>query len=49
VHGGAVAFVEHGDPGWPRFTDAAPTTRVYDLPSGVAADGYAGVRPILAP
>ncbi len=49
VHAGAVAFVEHGDPGWPRFTDAAAATRVYDVPSRVAADGYAGVRPILAP
>lgn len=48
VHGGAVAFVQHGDPGWPRFTDAAPTTRVYDTPSSVAEDGFAAVRSLLA-
>ena len=30
-----------GDPGWPRFTDAGGTARVYDVPSAVAADGYA--------
>ncbi|KRE31305.1 carboxylesterase/lipase family protein [Agromyces sp. Soil535] len=49
VHGGAVAFVQHGDPGWSRFTDAAGTARVYDTPSRTAADGYAGVRPLVAP
>ena len=48
VHAGAVAFVATGDPGWPRFTDAARTTRVYDTPTSVADDGYASVRPLLA-
>ena len=48
VHGGAVAFVTDGDPGWPRFTDAAAVTRVFDAPSRLANDGFAGVRPLLA-
>lgn len=48
VHAGAVAFVATGDPGWPRFTDAAGTTRVYDTPSSVVDDGFASVRPLLA-
>jgi para-nitrobenzyl esterase len=48
VHAGAVAFVATGDPGWPRFTDAARATRVYDTPSSVADDGFASVRPLLA-
>ena len=47
VHGDAVAFVRDGDPGWPRFTDATGDARVYDVPSTVAADGYASVRPLL--
>lgn len=48
VHGGAVAFVTKGEPGWPRYTDASRKTRVYDTPSIVVADGYASVRPLLA-
>ena len=48
VHGGAVAFVANGEPGWPRFTDAAGTARVYDTPTRTAADAFAGVRPLLA-
>jgi para-nitrobenzyl esterase len=48
VHGGAVAFITTGDPGWPRYTDAARETRVYDTPSTVVSDGYASVRPLLA-
>ncbi|MGH3703460.1 MAG: carboxylesterase/lipase family protein [Agromyces sp.] len=47
VHGAAVAFIAGGDPGWPRYTDAARETRVYDTPSTVVSDGYASVRPIL--
>ena len=47
VHGGAVAFVMSGDPGWPRFTDAAGTVRVYDTTSTVAEHGFAAVRPLL--
>ncbi|RXZ49150.1 carboxylesterase/lipase family protein [Agromyces fucosus] len=48
VHGGAVAFITTGDPGWPRYSEAERTTRVYDTPSTVVADGYASVRPLLA-
>lgn len=48
VHGAAVAFVATGDPGWPRYTDAARATRVYDTPSSVVTDGYASVAPLLA-
>ncbi|MGI9824612.1 carboxylesterase/lipase family protein [Agromyces sp. Marseille-Q5079] len=47
VHGGAVTFIATGDPGWPRYTDAARQTRVYDTPSTVVQDGYASVRPLL--
>ena len=47
VHGGAVAFVAQGDPGWPRFTDAGGTARVYDVPSAVAPDAFAGARPLV--
>jgi len=48
VHGGAVAFVANGEPGWHRFTDAAGTARVYDTPTRTAADAFSGVRPLLA-
>ncbi|RXZ73180.1 carboxylesterase/lipase family protein [Agromyces albus] len=48
VHGGAVAFVTSGDPGWPRFTDAAGTVRVYDTTSTVVEHGFAAVRPLLS-
>jgi len=47
VHGGAVSFVAQGHPGWPRFTDAAGTARVYDVPSVVAPDAFAGARPLV--
>ncbi|MET0977092.1 MAG: carboxylesterase family protein [Leifsonia sp.] len=47
VHGGAVAFITTGDPGWPVYTDATRRTRVYDTPSAVVVDGYASVRPLL--
>jgi len=48
VHGGAVAFVTTGDPGWPRYSDAVRTTRVFDTPSSVVDDAFASVRPLLA-
>ena len=48
VHAGSVRFIATGDPGWPRYTDAARATRVYDTPSSVADDGFAAVRPLLA-
>ena len=47
LHADAVAFVTSGHAGWPRFTDAAATTRVYDTPSTMVDDGYASVRPLL--
>ena len=47
VHGGAVSFVAQGHPGWPRFTDAAGTARVYDVPSVVTPDAFAGARPLV--
>ncbi|GAA1780188.1 carboxylesterase/lipase family protein [Agromyces lapidis] len=49
LHAGAVAFVATGDPGdgWPRWSDASRSTRVYDTPTTVANDGYASVRPLL--
>lgn len=47
VHAGAVAFVQQGDPGWPRCTSERPTTRIYDETSSTEADGYASVRPLL--
>lgn len=48
VHGGAVAFVKDCDPGWPRFTGETAAARVYDAPSRVATDGFAGARPLVA-
>lgn len=47
VHGAAVAFIASGEPGWPAYTQATRQTRVYDTPSGVVADGYRSVRPLL--
>lgn len=47
VHGGAVAFIKAGDPGWPRYVEPSRQTRVFDTPSSVVSDGYASVRPLL--
>ena len=47
VHGGAVAFIKAGDPGWPRYVEPSRRTRVFDTPSSVVSDGYASVRPLL--
>jgi len=47
VHGGAVAFITNGDPGWPAYTAATRQTRVFDTPSSVVTDGYKSVRPLL--
>ncbi|MDR6867146.1 para-nitrobenzyl esterase [Microbacterium resistens] len=47
VHGAAVAFIEGGDPGWPRYDDAARATRVFDVLSRDERDAYASVRPLL--
>ena len=48
VHGGAVAFITAGEPGWPRYAEPERATRVYDTPSTMMADGYESVRPLLA-
>lgn len=47
VHGGAIAFVRTGEPGWPRYDAASKMNRVFDTPSSVEGDGYAGVGPLL--
>jgi para-nitrobenzyl esterase len=44
VHAAAVAFIVAGDPGW----HPAPATKVFDVPSTVVTDGYAGARALLA-
>lgn len=46
VHGGAVAFIQGGDPGWEPFT-ASGVSRLFDVPSGVDPDAYAGARPLV--
>lgn len=48
VHADAVAFVTTGVAPWPKYTDKARATRVFDVPPTVVADGYAGVRPLFA-
>ena len=46
VHGAAVAFIRSGDPGWePRAASGA--ARLFDVPDGMDADGYAGARPLV--
>jgi para-nitrobenzyl esterase len=47
VHASAVAFVQSGDPGWPRFTRADASTHTYDVPSRTDSDGYAAVRSLM--
>ncbi len=47
LHGAAVAFIESGDPGWPRHEGPAGIARVYDTPTRDIADAYASVRPLL--
>lgn len=47
VHGAAVAFATGGDPGWARYTAEMHLARVYDTPSSVRGDAYAGVEPLL--
>jgi para-nitrobenzyl esterase len=48
THGAAVAFAADGDPGWPAWSAAPGTTRVFDgAASVVAGDGYASVAPLL--
>lgn len=47
VHAAAVAFIDGGDPGWPRYDATRRTTRVFDTPSRDASDAYASVRALL--
>ncbi|MEV7608669.1 carboxylesterase family protein [Microbacterium sp. NPDC089320] len=47
LHGGAVAFVTRGDPGWPRHEGDAGIVRVYDRPTRDVADAYASVRALV--
>jgi para-nitrobenzyl esterase len=47
VHAAAVAFIDDGDPGWPRYDRTRRTTRVFDTPSRDASDAYASVRALL--
>lgn len=46
VHAGAVAFVQAGDPGWPRL-ERDGTARVFDVPTLDVPDAYASVRALL--
>ncbi|WP_235480371.1 carboxylesterase/lipase family protein [Leifsonia sp. Leaf264] len=39
VHGGAVAFIRDGDPGWPRFVAGTEVARVFD--AGTRDDEHA--------
>jgi para-nitrobenzyl esterase len=43
LHSAAVSFIVDGAPGW----EPASETKVFDVPSTVVTDGYAGVRPLL--
>jgi para-nitrobenzyl esterase len=50
MHGSAVAFIREGEPGWPAWSTASGTTRVFGGdPSrpDVVADGYASVRALV--
>ncbi|MBW9095750.1 carboxylesterase family protein [Microbacterium jejuense] len=50
THGAAASFVVDGDPGWPAWSSAPGTTRVFGGAPGTPAvdpDGYAPVAPLL--
>ena len=50
LHGSAVSFVRDGEPGWPAWSAASGTTRMFGGdPSrpDVSADGYASVRALV--
>ena len=50
THAAAVDLVVGGDPGWPSWSAAPGTTRVFGNPAGAPAvdpDGYAAVAPLL--
>lgn len=46
VHGGAVALIQGGDPGWAPYA-ASGASRLFDVPVGVDPDAYAGARPLV--
>ena len=46
VHGGAVAFVRSGDPGWEPYA-ASGAARLFDVPDGMDSTRYAGARPLV--
>lgn len=50
LHGSAVELVHEGKPGWPAWSDAPGTTRVFGGPASqpaVLPDGLAEVRPLV--
>ena len=47
VHGAAVSFIVHGDPGWTPFDTAAEAARVFDVPSRTDEHAYADVEVLL--
>ncbi|MEV7872873.1 carboxylesterase family protein [Microbacterium sp. NPDC089188] len=50
LHGAAVAFVRHGDPGWPAWDATARRARVFGAPASIATvdpDAYLDVAPLV--
>lgn len=48
THGAAAALITRGDPGWPAWSAAPGTTRVFGgATPGIDPDGYAAVAPLL--
>jgi len=50
LHGSAVSLIRTGEPGWPSWTDADRTTRVFGGPASapeIEHDGYATVRALV--
>jgi len=50
LHGSAVSFVRDADPGWPTWSAAPGTTRVFGGDAyrpDISADGYASVRALV--
>lgn len=46
VHGGAVALIRGGDPGWEPVA-ASGVSRLFAVPDGTDPDAFAGARPLL--
>ncbi|WP_106815127.1 carboxylesterase/lipase family protein [Microbacterium timonense] len=48
THGAAARFITRGEPGWPAWSTAPGTTRVFGGPAPeIDPDGYASVAPLL--